>query len=77
MPRLKHTDNVLVSALIPRKLHSEVNALLLDPLHGRTKHGAFSGLVSRLLRGWVDRQRVEFAEGDKDVTLTHLETTDE
>lgn len=36
-----------------------VEFLLLDPVKGKPKHGAFSKLTERLLREWLHDQRKE------------------
>lgn len=63
---------IAVSAYLPPELHLEVQALLLDPKHGRTQYGAFSTLVTRLLKEWVEKQRKEFAQGEGGIEETHL-----
>lgn len=42
-----------ITIRIPQPLFIEVKTLLLDPKSGRTKYGAMSSLVERLLREWL------------------------
>lgn len=42
---------------IDSEVLTKVEFLLLDPTKGKPKHGAFSKLVERLLRDWVQEQR--------------------
>jgi len=44
---------------LSKPLSSEVDVLLMDPLTGKIRYGAWSQLIEQLLREWVDRQRVE------------------
>ena len=42
---------------IPSSVHDEVEIILSDPLSGRPRWGAFSALVTQLLREWLDKRR--------------------
>ena len=42
---------------LPESLSNELDILLLNPLTGRTAHGAFSSLVTELLRKWLAEHR--------------------
>lgn len=43
---------------IPESVLNEVEILLADPLTGRPRHGAFSALVTMLLKQWLTTQRI-------------------
>ena len=57
MPRPKKTNpTVRRTVYIPEELDRKVELLLLDPVKGRAKFGAWSDLMTRLIREWVDEQ---------------------
>lgn len=44
---------VRVEVLIPDSIDAQVRLLLLDPVRGQLKYGAYSRLVTELLRRWL------------------------
>lgn len=42
---------------LPVDLSAEVDLLLMDPLKEKIQYGAFTTLVEKLVREWVDGQR--------------------
>jgi len=64
-----HTDRPKkVTVSLPESLHQQVHLLLLDPLHARTRYGTLSGLMTTLLRDWIDKQRKENTDGRSSAT---------
>lgn len=54
MPQLYKTDRPrAITIYIPSSLADRIDLLLADPLTGRTRHGAKSKLITRLLREWL------------------------
>ncbi len=60
MPRTRHTSPpTRIVICLPETLKAEVDLLLFDPVRGKRQYGAFSGLVSKLLRDWIKREQEE------------------
>lgn len=58
MPRKKNTEETVFPKIgIKKGLKEEVDGLLVDPETGKLPFGAWMGLVDRLLREWVRKQR--------------------
>lgn len=58
MPRPKRVDRPVRRHIqIPESVIAEVEILLFSELEGRVPHGAWSGLVDRLLRDWLKGQK--------------------
>jgi hypothetical protein len=49
---------------IPAALAAEISLLLMDPRTGKTKWGAWNTLITRLLRDWVESQRLDPKEAN-------------
>lgn len=59
MPRPKKTDRPVEKHIpLPTSLVAEVELRLFSELEGKVPHGAWSGLVIRLLQEWVARTPV-------------------
>ncbi len=69
MPKKHFTDRpVKFQASIPESLHNQIHLLLLDPLRARTRYGAFSKLITKLLYDWLREQRKEISDGSTGTT---------
>ena len=62
----KGEDKVTLIAKIPKKLEMEVRILLTDPVTGRISYGEMSGLITGLLKTWVEAKRIENKEEDNE-----------
>jgi len=51
-----------VTVSIPESVFSKVHLLVLDPLRARTRYGTLSGLITSLLRKWLEEQRKEASD---------------
>ena len=58
--RVERTKGIHV--MVPISLFKEVKLLLMDPLRGRVKYRAMSGLMTSLLKEWVEKQRKDYVE---------------
>lgn len=47
---------------LPTSIAAQVELLLLDPMRERVKYGARNELVEKLLRSWLEEQKVSQAE---------------
>ncbi len=55
MARPKKTDRPRkITVSVPASVMAKVELKLLDPLRGRARYGALSGLMTDLLRGWIE-----------------------
>ena len=55
MARPKKTDRpVKITVSVPESVMTRVQLKLFDPLRGRARYGALSGLMTDLLRDWVE-----------------------
>lgn len=69
--RKPRENTVAYKVYIDAALFAEVQLLLLDPVSGKIKYGAFRKLNEQLLRQWVEERK-------RDVSVnTHLEGTRE
>ena len=64
MPETKLEGTKGIHAMVPISLFKEVKLLLMDPLRGRVRYRAMSGLVTMLLRDWVEKQRKGYVESE-------------
>lgn len=56
MPKRKNgVTTKQLNVIIPEDLWLKVKILLADPRFGRTKYGAMSNLIERLLRDYIKR----------------------
>ena len=64
MPDIKSEGTKGIHVMVPISLFKEIKLLLMDPLRGRVKYRAMSGLVTMLLREWVEKQRKGYTESE-------------
>lgn len=50
---------------LPLSLAAEVELLLLDPLREKVKYGARNELIEKLLREWLEKQKVDLTTGGR------------
>jgi hypothetical protein len=63
MGRRKHEDEIeRTSITIPTSIITQVRLLLMDPFVGSMKYGALSGLITMLLRRWIEEQQERIAK---------------
>ena len=54
MARQKKVDRPVEKSIsIPSSIHNRVELLLVSPLEGKVPHGAWSGLVTQLLKQYL------------------------
>jgi hypothetical protein len=48
---------VEITLSIPQSVRERLDILLWDPVRKKPKYGAFSKLVTKLLRAWIKKQK--------------------
>jgi hypothetical protein len=46
------------------ELAAQVRLLLLDPMTGKMRWGGWRGLITRLLRDWIEKQKLDPSEAN-------------
>ncbi len=56
--RPDHEATPVFSVRLPQSLHDELRLHLLDPRTGSVRRGVWNKTIERILREWLDRQKV-------------------